>query len=227
MKAQTLLERRDRTHAIVEGALLGEIAVVFLLFRAFLPLPGVRQLLKAAATVPFVMLIQRRGVRLTILAAIASYVLFSALVGPLLALSVPDIAVAGILAGMGRRARLSSTVNILWTGPVYAVLDLFLPTVASVILFRYPVNKLIKSAQNFVKLVFNVVLSILRALNAPVGVRHMVEEWKSELVVHWQFGYIGSLVLLGLLTMYLTVIVAHAVLRQIPEQTLSRRRAHS
>src|SRR5947209_2292459 len=91
MNREALLKQQDRTRAIVEGALLGDIGIVFLLMRAFLPLPGVRQILRAVATVPFVMLVQRRGLRLTILAAIASYILFSALVGPILALAAVDI----------------------------------------------------------------------------------------------------------------------------------------
>ena len=106
-----LLRRRSRTHAIVEGALLGDIAIVFLLMRVYLPLPVVRTLLRTIASVPFVMLVQRPGLRVAILAAIASYILFSALVGPLLGLSAIDIAVAGILIGLGRKVGLPTLLN--------------------------------------------------------------------------------------------------------------------
>lgn len=221
MNREALLKRRDRTHAIVEGALLGDIAIVFLLMRAFLPLPGVRQLLRAVATVPFVMLMQRRGLRLTILAAIASYILFSALVGPLLALAAVDVAVAGILAGIGRRAGLGMGVNILWTGPVYAFLDLFIPTIASVIIFRYPVKKLIEAAKNFVKTIFNFILYLAHRVHASPSTIHRLTQWRAEATVHWQYAWIGSYVVLGLLTMYLAVLIAETVLRQLPEQTLA------
>src|SRR5438270_4543892 len=120
MDQETLLARRDRTHAIVEGALLGDIAIVFLLMRVYLPVPIVRTILRTFAAVPMVMLMQRRGIKLTILASIASYVLFSALVGPILALAAIDVAVSGILLGIGRKAGLSMAVNTLWTGVAYA-----------------------------------------------------------------------------------------------------------
>src|SRR4051794_34495263 len=93
MNEEALLRRRDRTHAIVEGALLGDIAIVFLLMRVYMPILIVRTLIRAVASVPFVMLTQRRGLRVAILAGIASYVLFSALVGPILALAAVDVAV--------------------------------------------------------------------------------------------------------------------------------------
>src|SRR5579859_8198259 len=151
---ESLLKRRGRTHAIVEGALLGDIAIVFLLMRVYLPLPVVRTLTRTVATIPFVMLVQRRGIKLTFLAAVASYILFSALVGPLLALTALDIAMAGLLAGIGRHAGLNVGWNTLWTGPVYAILDLVLPTIASIYVLRFPIKTLVQSARNFVKLLF-------------------------------------------------------------------------
>lgn len=225
MNRETLLARRDRTHAVVEGALLGDIAIVFLLMRAFLPLPGVRQLLRAVATVPFVMLTQRRGLRLAILAAIASYVLFSALVGPLLALAAVDVAVAGLLAGVGRRLRLGLTLNVLLTAPIYALLDLILPTIASVYIFRYPVKDLADAARNFVKIVFNVLLWLLSRAHASASIMHDVNLGKSWCAAHWLVPWVALLVLYGLLTMYLAILIAEAVLKQIPNQTLARQRA--
>jgi hypothetical protein len=227
MNREALLQRQDRTRAIVEGALLGDIAIVFLLMRAFLPLPGVRQILRAVATVPFVMLTQRRGLRLTILAGIAAYILFSALVGPLLALAAVDIAVAGILAGVGRRLGLGVGLNTLFTGPLYAFFDLIVPTVISVIVFRYPVKQLSDAAKNFVKSVFNLAIYLLKRFNASPSVIHEMNVWKGSAAAHWQVAWVISLALLGILTMYLAVLVAEIVLRQIPEQTLTRQRADS
>jgi hypothetical protein len=227
MNREVLLKRQDRTRAIVEGALLADIAIVFLLMRAFLPLPGVRQILRAVATVPFVMLTQRRGLRLTILAAIAAYILFSALVGPLLALAAIDIAVAGILAGIGRRLGLGIGLNTLFTGPFYAFFDLIIPTIVSVIVLRYPVKQLADAARNFVKEVFNLFIYILKDFHAAPSTIHQVNVWKVWAADHWQVAWVVSLALLGILTMYLAVLVAEIVLRQIPEQTLARQRASS
>jgi uncharacterized protein YybS (DUF2232 family) len=225
MNREALLRRRERTRAVVEGALLGDIMIVFLLMRAFLPLPGVRQLLRAVATVPMVMLTQRRGLRLSILAALASYILLSALIGPLLALAAIDAAVAGILAGLGRRAGLGITLNVLWTGPIYAFLDLILPTVASVFIFRYPVKTLSDAARNFVKSAFNALYWLLDGFGASRPLLHDVNSWKSWAADHWQLPWVASLVLYGLLTMYLAVLVAEAVLKQIPDQTMERQKA--
>jgi hypothetical protein len=225
MNAEILRRRRDRTHAIVEGALLGDIAIVFLLMRAFLPVPVVRTLIWTIAAVPFVMLTQRRGVKMTVLAAIASYILFSALVGPILAIAVPNIALAGILIGLGRKAGLGAGWNTLWTGPVYAVLDLVLPTIASVIVFRYPVKELIKSAKNFIDLVFRFLTYMLDRVQAPPSFVHEVHGWEAPAANHWQLVWVATMVLYGLLTMYLVALVADMVLNQIPEQTLSRQKA--
>lgn len=225
MNRETLLKRRDRTHAMVEGALLADIAIVFLLFRAFLPLPGVRQLLRAVATVPIVMLMQRRGFRVTLLAVIASYILFSALVGPLLGLAAVDVGVAGILAGLGRRFGFRIALNVLVTGPLYAFFDLVIPTIAAVYVFRYPVKTLSDAARNFVKLLFNIAISVLNAFHASPAVIHQANLWKAAAAAHWQIAWVGSLVLLGLLTMYLAVFIAEMVLRQIPGQTLVRQKA--
>lgn len=227
MNREALLKRQDRTRAIVEGALLGDIAIVFLLMRAFLPLPGVRQILRAVATVPFVMLTQRRGLRLTILAGIASYILFSALVGPLLALAAVDIAVAGILAGVGRRLGLGVGMNTLFTGPLYAFFDLIIPTVVGVVVFRYPVKQLADAARNFVKGVFNLGIFILKDFHASPSTIHHMNVWKASAADHWQIAWVCSLILLGMLTMYLAVLVSELVLRQIPDQTLARQRAAS
>lgn len=222
MNRETLLRRRDRTHAIVEGALLSDIAIVFLLMRAFLPLPGVRQLLGAVATVPFVMLVQRRGLKLTILAGIASFILFSALVGPILAMAAVNVAVAGTLAGLGRKVGLGIGLNLLWTGPIFAFFTLFIPTIVSLVVFQYPVKKLIEAARNFNKLMFNFLIYVCHFVQAPASLFRHLDDAKAWSSLHWQVGYGGSLLLLGYLTMYLAVLVSEMVLKQIPEHTLLR-----
>ncbi|HZU14845.1 MAG TPA: DUF2232 domain-containing protein [Chloroflexota bacterium] len=223
---QTLLaRRRDRTHAIVEGALLGDLAIVLLLMRVYLPILVVRTLIRALASVPFIMLTQRRGVKLAILAALASYILFSALVGPILALTAPDVAVAGILIGLGRRVGLGPGLNTLWTGPVYAVLDIIIPAIVTVILFRYPIKDLIGSARNFMRSLFHILLWILHQAQAPLSVVHTVQSWQAPVVANWQLAWLATAVVYGFLTMYLAVLVSFMVLRQVPSETLSRQAA--
>jgi hypothetical protein len=210
---------RVRTHAIVEGALLGDITIVFLLMRAFFPVPPVRALIKAVAVIPFIMLTQRRGIKLTILAGLASYILFSALVGPLLGLAAIDASVAGILIGAGRRWGVGPALNTLWAGVAYTILDIIIPTIISLIIFRYPVGELIKSAKNFVNLVFKLGTWVLEQAHAPASAVATWESWKTPTVDHWVVAYLAISLLYGLLNIYLAVLVSQMVLRQIPEKT--------
>lgn len=223
----TLLRRRDRTHAIVEGALLGDIAIVFLLMRVYLPVPVVRTLLRTLAAVPFVMVVQRRGIKLTILASIASYILFSALVGPILALTAIDIAVSGILVGIGRERGLGVGLNTLWTGFAYAVLDLMIPAIASVFIFQYPISKLVQTARHFVRLIFKGLIYVLQTIGAPRSVLHEVRGWENPAVDHWQIVWVAVMILVGILNMYLVALVSEMVLKQVPPGTLDRQEASS
>lgn len=224
MDEEALLARRQHTHSIVEGALLGDIAIVFLLMRVYLPVPVVRNLLRAIASVPFVMLMQRRGLKITILAAIASYTLFSALVGPILALPAIDVAVAGILIGLGRSAGVGIVLNTLWTGVAYAILDVILPTIATVFIFRYPVKDLITAAKNFFHSVFNLLIYIVKSLGAPHSTLSQLRGWQVWTVGHWQVAWIILMFLYGIITMYLVVLVSEMVLRQVPNWSLARQK---
>lgn len=225
MDEATLLQRRDRTHAIVEGALLGDIAIVFLLMRAYLPVPVARQLIWTIAAVPFVMLTQRRGIKMTLLAMTASYVLFSALVGPLLALAAINVGLAAILIGAGRRLGLGPGLNTLLSGPIYAVVDIIIPTIAGVIIFRYPVKQLVDSAHHFVRLLFDGLLWLLGRIHAPSSFLHDVRGWESWSVDHWPYMWVAAMVVYATLNIYLVALVSYMVLNQIPQQTLSRQKA--
>lgn len=225
MHEEFLLERRQRTHAIVEGALLGDIALVFLLMRAYLPVLFIRPILFAFATVPIVMLLQRRGVKVTILSGVASYLLLSALVGPLLAFAAVNVALAGGLIGIGRRIGFGAGLNTLIMGPLYGVLDYLVPTVISVIVFRYPVHDLIKSAQNSIDLSFRLFRSVLSFAHAPPSLLHQLPEWQRTAVHDWQVVLVVVFLILGSLNIYLGALVSEVVLNQVPEATLSRQRA--
>jgi hypothetical protein len=225
MNEAALRQRRERTHAIVEGALLGDIAIVFLLMRAYLPILVLRPILLAFAAVPLVLLMQRRGFRITVLATIACFLLFSALVGPLLALRAVDIGVAAVLVGLGRKVGLGAGLNTLWTGPVYAVLDIMIPTVATIILFRFPVKDLITTARHSVEVAFNLLVNIMNRFHASAGTIHQARQWEKYTADHWQLAWVLVAILYATLTMYLVALVSDAVLNQIPEQTQSRQKA--
>jgi hypothetical protein len=221
MNEDLLLRQRSRTHAIVEGALLGDIALVFLLMRAYLPILFVRPIIAAVAAVPFAMLTQRRGIKVTILAGIASYILFAALVGPFLAVAAGNVALAGLLVGLGRRVGFHAGLNTLIVGPIYGFVDLVIPAVASVIIFRYPVHDLVKSAQNAVNTTFRFADYVITRFGAPASAHHQLHSWQTAAVAHWQIVYLCVLLLSGMLTIYLAALVADIVFSQIPEHTLS------
>lgn len=225
MNQESLARTSSRTQAIVEGALLGDIAIVFLFMRAYMPVLVIRPLIAAVAALPFVLLAQRRGLKVTILTAIAAYTLFSALVGPLLAIAAINVAVAGVLVGLGRRWGMGPALNTIWAGPVFAVLDLIIPTILSIIIFRYPIHPLVKSAQNSVALIFKFLRFILHLLSAPQSLIQQSHSWEHMAVQHWQIVFVGVYFVLGSLTIYLAVLVAEIVLNQMPEQVLVRQEA--
>jgi len=223
MNQDALLRRREHTHALVEGALLTDIAIVFLLMRAYLPVLIVRPTLLAIATVPIVVLVYRRGVKTTIVACIAAYVLFAALVGPLLAIAVMHITIAGVLLGLGRRAGLPAWLNLLWAGPLYGLLDVVLPTVITVIIFRYPVHYLVDSAKNAIRLSLRFVEWLLTQVHVSRAVVHDVHGWQQPLVTHWQIPWLVlTLIFAGYGTLILITLVVEIVLSRVPEDTLER-----
>ena len=224
MNREVLLERRDRTHALVEGALLTDIAIVFLLMRAYLPVLFVRPVLLAIATVPIVMLMQRRGFKITVLAGIAAYILFSALVGPLLAFAAINAVIAGIFVGFGRQIRLNPVINTFVAGFLYAVFDLILPQIIGVIVFRYPIHDLIKSAQNFVAESFKFLEWLATRFHVSPAVIHQLQVWEKPVEQHWQWAWFGLWVFNGITTMYLAVLVVEITLNRVPRYTLQRQR---
>ena len=79
-------------------------------------------------------------------------------------------------------------------------------------------------AKHFVRLVFNVWTWFLQHSGAPSSMVSEVKGWEGPVVSHWQIAWIATLVLVGLLNMYLVVLVSDMVLKQIPEETLIRQR---
>jgi hypothetical protein len=126
---------------------------------------------------------------------------------------------------VGRRLGWGPVLNTLWTGIAYAFLDLIVPTIATVFIFRYPVKALVDAARHFVRLIFNLWIGLLEAVNAPASAVSTVKGWEAPAVNHWQYIWVGTMVIYGLLTMYLVVLVVEIVLKQVPESALARQKA--
>jgi hypothetical protein len=108
---------------------------------------------------------------------------------------------------------------MLWVGVAYTILDIILPTIASIFIFRYPVGALIKSARNFVGLIFKLGTWILQEAHAPASALATWHSWKGPATDDWAIAWLAVSLLYGLLNIYLAVLVSQMVLRQIPEQT--------
>jgi hypothetical protein len=108
---------------------------------------------------------------------------------------------------------------------VYALFDLIIPTIASVIIFRYPVHQLVTAARHFIKLLFNALTFVLKHIGAPASAIHTVHGWEGPAVANWQITWIALMIFIGLLNIYLVAIVSDMVLNQIPEETLASQRA--
>ena len=87
-------------------------------------------------------------------------------------------------------------MNTLWTGVAYAVLDLIIPTIASVFIFQYPISKLVQTARHFVRLIFRGLIYVLQTIGAPQGVLHEVRGWENPAVDHWQFIWVAVMILI-------------------------------
>jgi hypothetical protein len=65
----------------------------------------------------------------------------------------------------------------------------------------------------------------MKALNLPASAINTVRGWETPAVDHWQYIWVATMFIYGLLTMYLVVLVVEIVLRQVPESTLARQKA--
>ena len=170
------------------------------------------------------MLMQRRGFKITFLAGIAAYILFSALVGPLLAFAAINAVAGGIYVGFGRQIRLNPVINTFVAGFLYAVFNLILPQIIGVIVFRYPIHDLVKSAQNFVAETFKFLEWLAARFHASPAAIHQLQAWEKPVEQHWQWAWFGLWVFNGLTTMYLAVLVVQITLSRVPKYTLQRQR---
>ncbi|HZT96800.1 MAG TPA: DUF2232 domain-containing protein [Chloroflexota bacterium] len=228
--------RSSRNRQIVEGALLADITVVLLLARVYLPIPVVRTAWRFVAAAPLVLLSQRHGIRVTIMAGLIAYMLLTTLVGPTLALSAIDTGLAALLIALGMQRHLHPLVTVLVGGLVYAVFDIVIPTLVFTALFRVPLSTIVTDLRNGMRdgtgiltRATRVVDRIGRALlgrHAPQLPAHVVHDLgfalTAFLVGHWVPVALSIALLLGVADMAGFVIGSELVLRRLSASDKAR-----
>ncbi len=154
---------------IAESALLMDITVLLALLRVLVPIPGFQGLVRLACPIPFVVLALRRGTRAGLIATVASCVLLSAFVGPLLA--VQQLVVFGGLGAFfawASRRRIGPAVVVVAGATLYGLLYLLPPFLFSLAVLHIDLGKTLndvrRQAHSFLDS-----LSNLHLLGAPIG----------------------------------------------------------
>jgi len=140
--------------AITESALLMDVTVLLVLLRVLFPIPGLQGLIRLACPIPFVLLTLRRGTRAGLVATVASFVLLSCFIGPILA--AQQIFVFGGLGTMfawASRRRWHAAVTVVVGAILYGVLYLLPPFLFGLYVLRinlgHVLNDVHKQANSF------------------------------------------------------------------------------
>lgn len=130
--------RRTRldVRTIAEASLLLDVTVLLVLIRTFIPIPGFQGLIRLACPMPFVLLALRRGPRAGLVATMASFVLLSTFVGPLLATQVLVFGGLGSLFAWASQRRTHMAPIIVVGAFLYGVLYLLPPFLFSLLVLR-------------------------------------------------------------------------------------------
>jgi len=229
-------DRSSRNRQIVEGALLADIAVVLLLGRIYLPIPIVRTVWRLLAAAPFVLLAQRQGIRITIMAGVVAYLLLTALVGPTLALTAFDTTFAAIIIATALRWNWPRPLIGIVGGLLYAACDIVVPTILFAIIFRVPVSTLVGDVRNGMRGGFRLAADILQGVNRVTALlfgqsagqmptqafRSLGYDLTAFMVGHWLFFALLIAGGLGIANVFAYNAAADLVLGRLPPDTRAK-----
>jgi hypothetical protein len=105
--------------ALVEAALLLDIVVVLCLIRTLIPIPGFQGVIRLLCPAPLVLLGLRHGIRTSVVATIGSYVVLSALVGPLFGTQILVYGAIGTVYAAAARLRLHYLIALFLGALIY------------------------------------------------------------------------------------------------------------
>lgn len=170
------------------------------------------------------------------MSGIVGYVLMTALVGPTLALTVLDTALAAILITVANQWHSPRVVTALVGGLIYAVMDVVIPTIAFAFLLRIPMNTIIGDLRNGMHSAVKLLVRVLDVLNrvsstvlggsAPriptTYLRHVGYLASGYVVDHWVWFALLAAAVLGIANLAAYQIGADVALGQLPVETRAR-----
>ena len=154
--------------AIAESALLMDVTVLLVLLRVFLPIPGFQGLIRLACPAPFVLLALRRGPRAGLVATVASYILLSTFVGPVLATQTLVFGGVGTLFAWASQRRLHPAIAIVVGAILYGLLYLLLPFLLGLLALRVNLAKTLHDVHSQASSFLNS-LGHLHLFGLPIG----------------------------------------------------------
>jgi len=154
---------------ITESALLMDVTVLLVLLRVLFPVPGLQGLVRLACPIPFVLLALRRGTRAGLVATVASFVLLSCFIGPIIAAqNIFVFGGLGTLFAWASRHRWRPSVTVIVGATLYGLLYLLPPFLFGLYVLRinlaHVLNDVHKQANTFLNS-----LSHLRFLSIRLG----------------------------------------------------------
>jgi hypothetical protein len=204
--------------ALVEAALLLDIVVVLCLIRTFVPIPLFQGVVRLFCPTPFVLLGLRQGVRTTTIAAVGSYVVLSALVGPLFGVQILIYGLLGAAYAGAARARLHYSIAILFGSLIYGIYIAFLtvgvPLVLGIVNLHVSAAKLIDDVRQGLASVGHGIGAFQLgpfSLHHWVGLRNLYH-WMLQ---HWIAGLLFIVIFNGIINGWLFLYITRAILARI------------
>jgi predicted membrane protein DUF2232 len=210
----------DPIIALVEGALLLDIVVVLCLIRTLIPIPGFQGLIRLVCPAPFVLLGLRHGIRSTVVATIGSYVVLSALVGPLFGTQILVYGLLGTVYAAAARTRLPYLLALVFGAIIYggyiAFLTVGVPLVLGVINLHISAGELIAKIRDQLKSVAHAVVSFRLG---PLSLRRLPLSGPRELfhwtLDHWVVALIAIVAIYGLINSWAFLFVTREILARV------------
>lgn len=213
-------ERRSSIVALVEAALLLDIVVVLCLIRTFVPIPGFQGLVRLVCPAPFVLLGLRRGVRTSLVATVGSYVVLSALVGPVFGTQILVYGLLGTAYAAAARFRLPYFVALSLGAIIYggyiAVLTVGVPLVLGVLNLHISAGALIGKIRDQLKSIGHTIGSLhlgpLSVHGLPIGPVRSLFHWSLD---HWLAALVLIVVVYGLINSWAFLFVTRELLARV------------
>lgn len=217
---------------IAEASLLMDVTVLLVLLRTFLPIPGLQGIVRLACPVPFVLLALRRGPRAGFIATMASYVLLSTFVGPLLATQVLVFGGLGSLFAWASQRRFPLAPTIVVGALLYGVLYLLPPFLFSLLVLRINLVKTLhdvqKNAGGFLKglghlqvLGLKISEPLVHGLSASAPGRALLDTLHGlalALLTHPLATLVGFFALYSLINVWAYLVVSVELFRRLPPE---------